>query len=165
MAIFDKSNPTDPADKRAKKSVTRKVLGSIIDVRVDRWISLDFLKSHTSQVYGIAKSLFQRQKNSNPLLLNQSEDFETAQRRLGLSDEDLTRRQREFFRLSCIYASFGIALLFYALYMAFQIAIGAMILSICLACYAFSHAFSFHFWYFQVKQRKLGCTFQDWLDG
>ena len=25
-------------------------------------------------------------------------------------------------------------------------------------------AFRYHFWYFQIKQRKLGCTIQEWFN-
>ena len=31
-----------------------------------------------------------------------------------------------------------------------------------LTLYGLSQAMRYHFWYFQIQSRKLGCTFQEW---
>jgi intracellular multiplication protein IcmV len=39
-----------------------------------------------------------------------------------------------------------------------------MVMCLMVSLVAFANAFRAHFWYFQTKQRKLGCTIQEWLN-
>jgi intracellular multiplication protein IcmV len=40
--------------------------------------------------------------------------------------------------------------------------IKAFIVSLVVTLIALILAYRYHFWYFQMKQRKLGCTFSEW---
>ena len=50
----------------------------------------------------------------------------------------------------------------YAGYQFFYGSIKAFIVSLVVMLIALVLAFRYHFWYFQIKQRKLGCTFNEW---
>jgi intracellular multiplication protein IcmV len=52
----------------------------------------------------------------------------------------------------------------YALYTAFKGSMTTSLISFCLALYALTQAFRFHFWLFQLRNRKLGCSIKEWMN-
>lgn len=129
----------------------------LIDVRVDRWLSLDYLKETSRHFQAIFRGTFVPQKP------RYSETFEEAVQRLELSENDLIQRQFEFTRLFYFFIVLSLIVIGYGLYLAyFGHFIGAIV-SFCLALYSFTQAFRFHFWLFQLKHRKLGCTLKEWF--
>lgn len=131
----------------------------IVDVRVDKWIGYDFLKTsfiHTGRSF---KTLFQIKKATY------TETFEEAIHRLGLNEQTLIARKREFIRLAIIFVLFACGILGYAIYLASQKQLVGCAIAFLFSLYALVNAFRFHFWFFQMQHRKLGCTFQEWLNG
>lgn len=92
------------------------------------------------------------------------ETFDEAMKRLKLSEEDIAQRQRMFITQTLIYFLLGLCIIFYGVMLAFEHAIIGMVMSFLVSFVAFANAFRAHFWYFQTKQRKLGCTLQEWLN-
>lgn len=93
------------------------------------------------------------------------ETFEEALKRLKLTEKDVRDRIKSFTFLCIFWAVLSVAVLAYGIYMA---DVGSWLsflacLSITLVC--LTQAFRFHFWLFQIKQRRLGCTFREWLNG
>jgi intracellular multiplication protein IcmV len=93
------------------------------------------------------------------------ETFEHAIERLGLSEEDIVARRRMFVQQAIFYTLLGFAVIASGVSLAFQHAIIGMLMTFLVSLIAFVNAFRAHFWYFQMKQRKLGCTLQEWLNG
>ena len=84
--------------------------------------------------------------------------------RLELTEADIVDRQREFTRLCYFFIALALLIVIYALYMAFQRNMTTSLISFCLAMYALTQAFRFHFWLFQLRNRKLGCTVKEWMN-
>lgn len=93
------------------------------------------------------------------------ETFEEAVTRLRLSEEDIAQRARLFLQQTLFYFAVGLGVIAYGVSLAFEHAIIGMLMSFLVSAMAFANAFRSHFWYFQTKQRKLGCTLQEWLNG
>lgn len=90
------------------------------------------------------------------------ETFEAAQKRQNLSDYDLKKRQTGLWRLSVLMLIVAAFLFCYTLYHIYFLHIRAAILSVIVMLIALVLAFRYHFWYFQIRERKLGCTIREW---
>jgi intracellular multiplication protein IcmV len=90
------------------------------------------------------------------------ENFDEAVNRLGLTQADIKSRMREFKFLAWV-----LLFLFFGLvgYTGMHILEGnwfAVLPSLVISCIALVLSFRYHFWYYQVKNGKLGCTFKEW---
>ncbi len=137
---------------------SRKVLSRIFDVRVDRWMSWDYL-SETADRYKVLLVDMVIPKKAT-----YSETFDEALERMQLTQEDINQRKQEFTRLFYFFLALSLLVVCYALYMAFRGYMVPALISFCLAFYAFTQAFRFNFWLFQIKHRKLGCTIKEWMN-
>lgn len=137
---------------------SKKLAGRIIDTRVDRWISWEYLSETTDRFKILITDIFIPKKASF------SETFDEALQRLELSEEDLIQRKKEFSRLFYFFLGLTLLIIVYALYMAVKGNMVPSLIAFCLALYALAQAFRFHFWLFQVKNRKLGCTLKEWFN-
>jgi len=93
----------------------------------------------------------------------QSEEFAAAVARLGLSAEELAKKKKGFLYLALMCLGLALIIFSYALYLLLQSHWrgGAVAVVVCLLVTTL--AFRYHFWYFQLKQCKLGCTLKEWL--
>lgn len=135
---------------------TKKVVGHMVDVRVDRWIDFVTLKTSTLYFSAQLKNLFTIKKAENP------ESFEDAVDRMALSPEDLAKQSQRFLKLSLFFLLMTAALIVYAVAL-FKLKNGVGgVICLSLSLYALSLAFRFHFWHFQISQKKLGCGIWEW---
>lgn len=91
------------------------------------------------------------------------ETFEEAQARMKLTDADLAARCRSLYRMSIAMACLSGALFIYVFYHIFYGSLHAAFLTFALTLLAAALSFRYHFWYFQIKSRKLGCTLHEWF--
>lgn len=138
--------------------IFKKVAGKVVDTRVDRWMSWGYIKETTDRFKILFLDIVIPKKAST------SETFEEAMQRLELTEADLVQRKKEFIRLFYFFILLAIGILAYALYMAFLGNLVTALIAFCLSVYALSQAFRFHFWLFQLKHRKLGCTIKEWMN-
>lgn len=137
---------------------TKKAAGKIIDVRVDKWISWDYLKETTGHFKAILFDI------AIPKKATHLESFEEAMSRLGLSEKDLEARKNEFTKLFYFFLVLSLGVFAYALYLSLKGTLVSSLITFCLAFYALTQAFQFHFWLFQIKNRKLGCSVKEWFN-
>lgn len=124
------------------------------------WIDFNALRANTRNVWGSLGGLFA------PLPTGKTETFAEAMQRLGLKEEDIERTGRNYFIFAALFAAIGACLLVFGFYLLFyHIAIHGWLICMALVAFCFAQAFRFHFWYFQIKYRKLGCTFEEWKRG
>lgn len=138
-------------------SGVKKAAGKVFDVRVDRWMSFSALKENTQNTKSLIKDVFTPEKAKH------KETFEQAMARLQLTEADINQRKKEFTHLFLFFSALGLSIIAYAIYMAFTARYMVAFISLCVALYAFAQSFRFHFWLFQIKNRKLGCTIQEWF--
>ncbi len=134
----------------------RKFASQIVDVRVDRWMNFQGNKDNAAYLFNLAKGLFKR---SPPAKL---EAFEQVVETQALSNADLHEKSEKYKALALLFVFFAILLLIYTTVL---ICLGNFMgtcISAALVIYALSQAFRFHFWYFQISQRKLGCSLSEW---
>ena len=140
--------------KKNEKSRILNVITRIFNVR--SWLDFDRLKAFTLYLVNGFKQMFIPQKKEA------KESFEQALNRLNIDEKDLDEKKKSLYRLSLLMCS-SAAVIF--IYMSYQMVFGgikAVILSFILMLIALVLAFKYHFWYFQIKERKLGCSIAEW---
>ena len=141
--------------KKTSESRTKRVFNRIFNVRT--WADWDRMKSFTLYLTRGIKNLFVPQEKEL------EESFAAAQARLNLSDADMQVRQKSLYRLSLLMVVMAFLLFGYAIYHLVLANFLACILSLVVMTIALVLAFRYHFWYFQIKQRKLGCSLHEWF--
>jgi intracellular multiplication protein IcmV len=126
-------------------------------LRFSEWLGLDILIDLSLRLLGLVKDLVVIQSPE------QSESFEQAQAKLGLSATDIELRQQRLKLLTVFMLVMLIPIIAYVIYQALYGSIQATCISIVLACVILGFAFRYHFWFTQFKQRKLGLTFNEWF--
>lgn len=137
----------------------RGIMGRLIDTRVDKWMSWDYISDTTGRLKNTVDDLITPEKPKY------KETFSEAMIRLNLTEEDLQQRKKEFSRLFYFFLLISLAIIGYAVYLASNHHFGGCLISFCLACYTLSQAFKWNFWLFQIRNRKLGCSVKEWLNG
>ncbi|MGQ3892111.1 type IVB secretion system protein IcmV [Legionella sp. CNM-4043-24] len=143
--------------KKQKKSRIAGLVKSVFNVRA--WMDFDRIRSFTTYLgNGIRKMVVPEPVNVEDAG-NSFNEMVAAQ---NLSEKDLADRARGLYRLSMIMLVMASAVFVYALWHLVSGNWKATIVSLVVTSIGLVLAFRYHFWYFQIKERKLGCTFQEW---
>ena len=140
------------------KSGTKKFFKPLVDV--PSWIGFGQLKERTGYIASVIKNIFTIDKPSES-----KETFDEAARRLHLDEAALSKRQKGLQRLLIIYFILNLAVAIYLIYSLWQSAWLASMASFGILAVLLGQLFRYHFWLFQLRQRRLGCTFREWLNG
>lgn len=143
-------------ERRERFEKTGKWLGRVINPRA--WMGYDGIKESGVFIKEETKRIFTPPEQTIP------DDFHDTLQRLGLTPEEVLKKQKTFLRLAILVLSLMLIALGYAVYQLIEGHIRSFIPSIMLAVLCSSFAFRYHFWYFQMKKQKLGCTFSEWLN-
>ncbi len=144
--------------KKRERRTLKQVLSKIFDFRM--WIGTDGLKSFWYFIVSSFKKMFV--PNATKSNEKKQETFVEAQERLGLTEETLLVRQKTLFRTSVFLTICGVLLLIYTLFQLFNGSFLGFLLTFSVTGLAFAMAFRYHFWFFQIKERKLGCSVREW---
>lgn len=131
-----------------------RVFSRIFNIRA--WFDWDRVKSFTLYLYNGFKRFFIPQQAST------SESFDEAVAKLHLTEKDILLKQKALFRLSIVMVMVAVVILFYSIYQLLYGSYAATLLSLVIMFIALVLAFRYNFWYFQIKHRKLGCSFKEW---
>jgi len=93
------------------------------------------------------------------------ETFEEALHRLNLTQEDVEKKRTDFLLQALLYFVCFLCVSGYVFYLFEQGAWYASSVSIGIGLIFLLRAYRAHFWAFQIKHRKLGCTFAQWFKG
>lgn len=140
--------------KKQPKSRILNIFSRIFNVRT--WLDFDRLKGFTLYLLNGLKRMFIPQPKQA------KESFDEAIKRMNLSEKDLITKKQSLYRLSILMCFFAACIFVYAAYQVVFGGIKAVLLSLILICIALVLAFRYHFWYYQIKERKLGCSFYEW---
>lgn len=83
--------------------------------------------------------------------------------KFSLSEKDIQLRRRVFFRMSILLFVLAMLIFTYTVYHLLYQKYLAVIVGFVVTLLAMAFAFRYHFWYFQLKKGKLGCTFKEWF--
>jgi intracellular multiplication protein IcmV len=141
--------------KNKSSSRIGRFLKTIINIRA--WFDWDRMRSFTYYLIDGIKKFF------TPQEAEKKESFEEAKKRLRLSDKALLAKEKGLLRVSILMVCFGIGFFIYSMYHFYYFQILGGILSLVVMSIALTLAFRYHFWYFQIKERKLGCSVDEWF--
>lgn len=88
--------------------------------------------------------------------------FEEAMRRYLLTEEDIKKRMKDSYRIALVCFVASGLMLAYMIYLFVRGLPLAAIVCLMLTLLLWAYSFREHFNYFQMKQRRLGCTFKEW---
>lgn len=132
----------------------KKVVKPFVDV--PSWIGYRQLADATKAIRGLFVTVFIPQKTE------QTEDFAAAMARLKLTEADLQQRAKEFKRLVILFAVISCGVFAYAIYLFLTSSWKGGLVGLAMTSIVLAYTFRYHFWLFQVRQRRLGCTLRDW---
>ncbi len=124
------------------------------------WLNYNEIKSYTKIIWANLRGI------STVPEAERTETFNQAMQRFGATDADI-KQLSETYLLYTIFLVIFAALAFAGAFV-FLIAYGklaAFILALVCSGILLCYAFRFHFWHFQIKHRKLGCTLAEWWRG
>lgn len=124
------------------------------------WIGYNELKAYNKIIWSQLRAL------ATPAAAQRMETFEQAMERLNLTEADVEKTAQQYLIYAIIFVI--LAALAFAAGFVLLIAYGTFfgwVLAMASTAIVLSQAFRFHFWHFQIKHRKLGCTFQEWWKG
>jgi hypothetical protein len=127
-------------------------------LKFSTFLGLKEIKGSYQNMSGMAKELIK--PDEKPAIIN--ETFEEAKARLNLSEQDLAQRQKSFLRTSIGYLVGAVLLVGYMLYLLFTGVLMGVFIAFVLVFVALAFGYKEHFWYTQMRHRRLGLTFRDW---
>jgi intracellular multiplication protein IcmV len=122
------------------------------------WMSVDSIVGNAQDIKYTFKKFFITQPPKR-----EAETFEEARTRLGVSEEELQSKIAIYFRFAVFFLIFSLSMFVYAMYCFWQLHYLAGFMSIGISSTLLGFAFKYHFWFFQFKQRKLGCSLNEWF--
>ena len=126
-------------------------------VNVKGWMGYDQVKSGYTVLSDTINQLFTVTEAEH------TESFEEAKIRLNLTDAQIARQIESFSRMVLVFKIITGVLLAFALYLLFTGGYFGAGLTFLLAIISAANIFRYHFWLFQLKQKKLGCSVQEWF--
>jgi len=142
--------------KSKSSSKTKGFIKAVFNPRA--WVDFDRVRAGQRYILSVCTTYFIPQERAP------TESFAEAKKKLHLTDQDLISRKKALFRLSIMMLFISSLLFAYTLYNLFSLEFLAAGLSVVVLSIALVLAFRYHFWYFQIKQEKLGCTFKEWFN-
>lgn len=133
----------------------KKIMKPLVDV--PRWIGYSHLKATSQSVFSLVKKYFVPEQKQR------TESFAAALARLQLTEADLSQRAKQFRRLMWLWVFLFALSMSYSLYLLSVNALRGFFPGIGVAVITLTQVFRYHFWIFQIEQRRLGCTFRDWF--
>ena len=138
--------------------VTRYI-GKKLKFMVDfpSWMSWHEVRGHGSNIYQVALAAF------TPQAKTRHESFEQAMARMKITETKLQQRARHILMTMVVYVAALLALLAYVMVLFGKGHLAAGLLGCAVMSVPAILVYRESFYYMQIKQRRLGCTFKDWL--
>jgi len=121
------------------------------------WLGYDEVKSNTATIFNSIKPLL---SVPQPTI---KENFAEAMKRQGLHEKDIKKLISSYQLYALIFALLAFCTFGYAFYLLFLYqSLTGWLLSLCVCALFISQVFRFHFWSFQLQERRLGVTYEEW---
>jgi intracellular multiplication protein IcmV len=134
----------------------KKIIKPAVDV--PKWIDYQQLVKTNRSIFGFIKKFF------IPDQAKTKESFEEALSRLKLTPADLIQRHKEFSRLMWIWIFLFLINIAYSIYLLHIHSFRGFYPCLGIGIIILTQIFRYNFWLFQIKQRRLGCSFRDWFN-
>lgn len=153
--MTNKSDTPKPSFKKGSRS--KRIALFFFNPRV--WFSWDRMKSMNEFILTFVERFFVVKPKDE----KKSDSFNHAVAKLELDAKGLQVKSLGLKRLSYALVAMAFFLFLYSLY---QLCFGSLrgtLISLIEVGIALVLAFRYHFWHFQIEQRKLGCSIKDWF--
>jgi intracellular multiplication protein IcmV len=134
----------------------KKIIKPFVDV--PKWIGYRQLAKTNRDLFSFVRKFFVPERATT------EESFDAALLRLKVTEADLVQRLKEFRRLMWIWITLFSICLAYSIYLLSENALRGFFPCVGLGLVILTQVFRYHFWIFQIKHRRLGCTFRDWFN-
>lgn len=124
------------------------------------WIGLNGLVDQFRTTWSVIKNLFTIRKPER------QETFEQAMQRFNLTEQDVVQIKSRYLYYSLLFLSLAGVVFLYAFYLLIlKDTFAGWMLGMAVSTLLLANAFRYNFWFFQIKHKKLGCTFDEWWRG
>ena len=137
--------------KKGFKSYTRSMF------HVSRWMATDEIKDNFRSLKSMAKQYCTVEQAEF------EETYEQAIKRLGLTESALDQKRREYLLQAYFYFAVAVALLGYAVYLYHLGHYLPMLMCLPIVLVLLSFFFKCHFWYTQIRHKRLGMSAREWF--
>lgn len=121
------------------------------------WLDLDSLIITNRTLWDVLRGLFTVPK------VDRQETFEQAMARYGLKEKDIKERISTYKRFALFFLAIALILVIYSFYLLIhKTTFLGWLLGMAVSTLFLAQAFRYDFWAFQLKQRKLGASFEEW---
>lgn len=121
------------------------------------WLDLNAIRAQNIAIWSIVRGLF------IPAKPQRIETFEESMKRQNLTEADIKDAYDSYTAYSIVFLIMAAALVIFSFYLLFiYLTFSGWILALAAAGLSLAQAFRYDFWAFQIKNRKLGCTFAEW---
>ena len=137
-------------------SQTRRLLRTIFNPKV--WMDLEQVKSSTNYITDGTKKLFNLEQK-----VTSTRTFEETIKRLGLDEKAIVKQKKSLFRLSLMMVILSLGVFAYAMILLHDGSYHSSAATVIIFLVILALAFRYHFWYYQLKVRRLGCGLKEWF--
>lgn len=123
------------------------------------WIDANSLKNSIDTIWTVLKTI------TTPDVAAREEEYKGALKRLGITDKEAQERSKIYLVYAYFLAVLGLLCLVFSFYLLFKHTVYGWVIGVAASALFFGQAFRFHFWHFQIKHRRLGCTIKEWRQG
>ena len=121
------------------------------------WLGYESFKQQSQSIYGTVRSLF---IPARPL---REESFADAMKRLKLTEADIDAQKQHYQFNAYLLAFLSLLIFLYGFFLLFRYtSFVGLLLGFAVSGIFLSQAFKYDFWALQLKERRLGLTFEDW---
>jgi intracellular multiplication protein IcmV len=122
------------------------------------WLGYNQVKNNTNIIWSILQDLIV------PAQAKHKETFAEAMKRLNLDEQEITDRKETYFNYVLFFIAMASVLIIYSFYLLIvHRTFSGFALGLVSSALFGVQAFKYHFWYTQIKLRRLGLTYHDWL--
>lgn len=125
-----------------------------------QWMGYDSLRQNGLLIGRI----FRRSMGQDKTKKLQGLSFEQCKAHFNLTDADIEIKMKNMLQILWFCLILAALCLAYSIYLFIAAKVLAGFVTLILMGVMLSYAFREHFNYFQMKQRRLGCTFKQWLN-
>lgn len=124
-----------------------------------RWVGYDQISGNAKTIRNLVDGLVDKPSQSSV----HKETFEECLLRFNLTEIDIKKRMQTAIRIVILCLILSLAMIIYSVYLVFHGLPLSSFVCVILTLLLWAYAFREHFNYFQMKQRRLGCTFKEWF--
>jgi intracellular multiplication protein IcmV len=125
-----------------------------------RWMSSGLLSKQTSSFKSIVSGTFKSQKEGDGF---KPTSFEDCMKHYNVTEDDLKKKMNTASRTSYFCMVLSLVTFFYSFYQFSHTSFLGGVMCVVLTLLLWSLAMREHFNYFQMRERRLGCTFKEWF--